>query len=159
MDWEYRPSFLPLVTAGQKPFFGDDLAILQALRDPSFNGTNIVLLPREARAAIPSREKQNVRLASFNFASHRLTMEVDAPAPALLVVAQAYYHNWHAYVDGRRTPIWRANYAFQALEVPGGRHRVELVYIDGAFWMGLLLAVVTAAIGAGLCYKARKPRG
>lgn len=159
MDWEYRPSFLPLVTAGQKPVFGGDLAILHALRDPRFNGTNIVLLPREAQAGITSREKQNVRIASYGFASHRLTMEVDAPAPALLVVAQAYYHNWHAYVDGRRTPLWRANYAFQALEVPDGRHRVELVYVDWAFWMGLLFAVVTALIGAGWCYKARNTRG
>ena len=51
-------------------------------------------------------------------------------------MAQAYYHPWHAYVDGKPTRLWRANYAFQALEVPAGNHQIQVVYEDKAFKIG-----------------------
>jgi len=59
----------------------------------------------------------------------------------MVVVAQAYYHPWHAYVDGEPTRLWRANYAYQALEVPPGKHQVRLVYEDHMFWGGVLLSL------------------
>jgi uncharacterized membrane protein YfhO len=35
---------------------------------------------------------------------------------------------WSAYVDGVRTEITRANYAFMAVQVPKGAHYVAWVY-------------------------------
>ena len=58
-------------------------------------------------------------------------------------LAQAYYPAWHAYVDGQPTRLWRANYAFQALEVPVGRHRVEIVYQDRMFELGCVISVLS----------------
>jgi len=46
-------------------------------------------------------------------------------------------------VDGKPMPLWRANYAFQALEVPAGKTKVELVYEDRAFLFGAILSVTT----------------
>ena len=69
-------------------------------------------------------------------------MEVIAEAPAMVVVAQAYYHPWQAYVDGKRTRLWRANYAYQAVEVPAGTHQVTLVYEDRMFFWGSALSLV-----------------
>jgi hypothetical protein len=159
MDWEYRPAFLPLVTAGQQPVFMDDSPTLQALQTPLFNATNTVFLPPEAKAVVSCRGKETVRLTAYRFASHRLSVEVEAPASSMLVVAQSYYHNWHAYVDHRSVALWRANYAFQALEVPPGHHRVELVYEDRAFRLGMLMS-----LGSALCSfvgwrKVRETRG
>jgi uncharacterized membrane protein YfhO len=59
----------------------------------------------------------------------------------MVVVAQAYYHPWHAYVDGKRAPLWRANHAFQALEVPAGKHQIRLVYEDRSFIYGCIISL------------------
>ncbi len=56
--------------------------------------------------------------------------EAEAPAASLVVISQTYYPAWKAYVDGRPAKLWRANYAFQALEVPAGRHHIRLAYED-----------------------------
>src|SRR5581483_9565065 len=56
-----------------------------------------------------------------------------ASASALIVVAQSFYHRWRAFVDGQPSTLWRANYAFQAVEVPAGKNQVRLVYVDRAF--------------------------
>jgi len=55
----------------------------------------------------------------------------------MMVISQAYYHPWHAYVDDRPVHLWPANYAFQALEMPAGRHQVRLVYEDRALHLGI----------------------
>ena len=62
----------------------------------------------------------------------------------MVVIAQSFYHPWKAVVDGKPTPIWKANYAFQALEVPPGQHQVEIVYRDKKFFFGALISGLTA---------------
>ena len=61
----------------------------------------------------------------------------------MVVVAQAYYHPWRATMDGRSAHLWRANHAFQAMEVPAGRHRVQLVYRDRSLRLGVFVSVAT----------------
>jgi uncharacterized membrane protein YfhO len=72
----------------------------------------------------------------------------------MLVVAQAYYHCWRASVDGRAVPLWRANYAFQALEVPSGRHEVRLVYVDRAFQGGAIISMMALMLCMAVIWKA-----
>jgi uncharacterized membrane protein YfhO len=74
----------------------------------------------------------------------------------MVVVAQAFYHPWRAYVDGARVPLWRANYAFQALEVPVGQHEVNLVYRDRNFHYGLVLSLASLFICGALWFAWRK---
>ena len=85
--------------------------------------------------------------------------EVEAEAPAMVVVAQAYYHPWHAYVDGKSTPLWRANYAFQALEVAVGKHHVStgLRGIRIAEKRGAIISLATLLfVGVGLFWYSKK---
>jgi uncharacterized membrane protein YfhO len=84
-----------------------------------------------------------------NFATQEIFIQTEAPNACVVVISQTYYPAWKAYVDGRPTKIWRANYAFQTLEVPVGRHRIRLVYEDkmllaGAFLSGLGLLASAA---------------
>jgi uncharacterized membrane protein YfhO len=57
------------------------------------------------------------------------------------VIAQAFYHPWQAYVDGRPEKIWRANYGFQAVPVPSGQHTVRLTYEDKQFRRGSVISI------------------
>jgi uncharacterized membrane protein YfhO len=68
-------------------------------------------------------------------------VEVEAQEPSLVVVAQTYYHNWRAEVDGNPTPLLRANVAFQAVQIPAGRHAIHLFYRDRAFEIGAAISI------------------
>jgi uncharacterized membrane protein YfhO len=48
-------------------------------------------------------------------------------------------------VDGQPVHLWRANYAFQAVEVPAGVHEVKLVYEDRRFYAGAAISLATLA--------------
>ena len=147
------PGFLPLVTAGQKPEFLTAADTLRALVSAAFQPTNVVFLPKEAEARVQARARTIVRLDDEQYGNHRLAWSVETPSPALIVVAQAYHPNWRAWVDGHPVELWRANYAYQALQVPAGQHRVEMKYQDRALLAGTVISALTLGlmlVGSGL---------
>ncbi|MGD0260346.1 MAG: hypothetical protein ABSD29_11050, partial [Verrucomicrobiota bacterium] len=90
------------------------------------------------------------------FSPHKVRLEVRAPEPALVVIAQSFYHPWRAWVGNQPTPLWRANHAFQALQVPAGRQQVTLVYEDRIFYCGALVSLASTAIWAALWLRRRR---
>jgi hypothetical protein len=147
--WQPRKTFLALVTAGQKPAFLDDAGTLRVLTQPDFDGSKVVFLPPEAKPLVTVTNQTAARVLKSHFGTQSVDIEVEAGAPALVVVAQTWYHNWCAAVDGKPARLLRANHAFQAVEVPAGRHRVQLVYRDRAFEIGAgvsLLALLACLI-------------
>lgn len=136
LEWTPRNSFLPMITAGQKPIFAPDTEVLPALFSRKFKPLQVVYLPMEAQGRIQANGNTKVKILSSNFSPQRVGIEIESSAPAMVVVAQAFYPAWHAYVDGRPVPLWRANYAFQALEVPSGIHQIALIYQNRMFFLG-----------------------
>ena len=82
----------------------------------------------------------------------RWDIQVAAPRPGYLVVRQAYYPGWRAWVDGEEVPLYPADGVLMALPVPAGRHRVQVVYaprhlyaalaLQGAAWVAWVVATV-----------------
>ena len=85
------------------------------------------------------------------FRPSEIVLQVETPAPAMVAVSQAWYHNWKASVDGRDVPLWRANEAFQAVEAPAGRHQITLAYRDLAFRWGAGLSIL-ALCACAICW-------
>ncbi len=131
-----------MVTAGQSPIFSDEPRTLEALFSPGFDPRHSVYLPLEARDEIHAAQS-SARAVLAHFSAHELRIEAEAEAPALIVVAQSFYHPWRAFVDGQPSTLWRANYGFQAVEVPVGKHQVRLVYVDRAFQSGCAISAVS----------------
>jgi hypothetical protein len=148
--WQSRSNFLPLVTAGQKPVFPGDADTLRALTQSDFDGSKIVFLPPEAKSFVTVTSGTSARVTDSHFENQNVDAGIEAAEPSLVVVSQTYYHDWHAYVDGHETPLLRANHAFQAIQVPAGRHQIRLVYEDRAFEIGAAVSIV-AWLGCLIC--------
>jgi hypothetical protein len=141
--WEAQTNFMPLATIGQKPVFLDDAAALAELSSEGFDPRQAVSLPLDARGRTKAGADGQARVLSSRAGPSECVFEASAESRTMLVVAQAYYHCWRATVDGTPAPLWRANYAYQALEVPPGRHEVRLEYVDWAFRTGAVISVAT----------------
>ncbi len=139
--WQARPTFLPFITAGQKPVYLDDPGTLRALTRPDFDGAKTVYLPPDAQPLVAATNAVSIRMISSRFNPQRIDVEVESPAPTLVVFAQTYYPAWQATVDGQPAPLLRANHAFQAVPVRAGRHGVRLEYADRAFKIGAAVSV------------------
>ena len=86
----------------------------------------------------------------------RKVFEVNRVFPAFLVISQAWYPGWKAYVNGAEVPVWRANYAFNAIATPMGRSTVEFVYEPASLRAGAWIGVVSALLGLGALVRRRR---
>jgi hypothetical protein len=155
-EWDFRPTHLPWFTAGQSPRFADAAHTLAALAAADFDPRHTVFLPPEARALVTVSNASPAKITLRRFSAHKVELEVEAPEPAMVVLAQSFHHNWRARVDGRATSLWRANHAFQALEVPAGKSAVTLRYQDRAFYGGGLISLASAAMWVALWLRRRR---
>jgi hypothetical protein len=151
--WDSQTNFMPLATIGQKPVFCDDEAALAALASLEFSPRQIVYLPSDARSSVQAVADSSARVVSSDVRPDEIIVKTSADSRALLVIAQAYYHCWKAAVDGQPAPLIRANYAYQAVEVPPGLHEVRLVYRDRLFWLGVAISL-GALIGCVIAVRA-----
>ena len=69
-----------------------------------------------------------------------------------------YYPGWEATVDGRPTPIYRANHLFRAVSVPQGQHRVVFRFVPRSFYLGVFVALGAVATIAITWLSVRRAR-
>ncbi len=78
-----------------------------------------------------------------------IELQAEADKPALLVVSNSYYPGWQARVDGQLVEIVRANYIYQGIFLPAGKHRIELVYQPTYGRVGMVISLSTFALLVG----------
>ncbi|MFN4182463.1 MAG: YfhO family protein, partial [bacterium] len=70
-----------------------------------------------------------------------IVVEVDVPAPRVLVVVENFYPGWEAWVDGKRERIWMGNGFARTVPVPEGKHRVVMRYVPKVFFLGGMISL------------------
>jgi hypothetical protein len=158
LHWNPNPGWMPMITAGQQPVFVTSEAAVAAMSTTNFLPRQVVYLPRDAQPLILNSNRSRVEILSRRVEAHRIEFEVEAEAPTLAVISQVHYHPWRAYVDEQPTKIWPANYAFQAVQIPPGQHRVRLVYRDFNFLAGSVVSGVSF-MGCALAWAWMRRRG
>ena len=85
-----------------------------------------------------------------NYAPGHATIALSAPPPdgSTLVVSENYFPGWHASVDGKPQPVYRADFNLIGIPLPTGARRVELTFRDSAVdtGQGITLAAVLLAL-------------
>lgn len=128
---------------------------LQRFYAPSFNYESTFLLEEKIPLTSFTNVKNSVKIVSNT--SSNIVVDVKTNKPGMLFLSDPFYPGWEAYVDGKKTKIYRANYAFRAVVVPKGRHTITFVYVPYSFYIGVALAGigVVGILLASACY-ARK---
>lgn len=65
-----------------------------------------------------------VRLTSYE--PNRLVYEASSPKDGVVVFSEIYYPGWQATIDGQPVDIARADYILRAMNVPAGKHTIEM---------------------------------
>ncbi len=144
MDWLARTNFMPLISAGQKPIFASESETLRELVGKGFDPRKTVFLPAETSDYETTNAAQ-IKIVPQRISAQEIIFEAEAAQKGWAVISQSYYHAWRAYVDESPVPLHRANHAFQAVEIPGGRHRIKLIYVNQWFRVGAIISLMTLA--------------
>lgn len=128
---------------------------LLSVSDDTFKNGRVLLyqnqnhLPRQYRVSrvkvISDRDRALGYLFSRSFDPRRevvLQEKVKSPG-GFWFESEWFYPGWRAYVDGKETPIYRANFMFRAVPLPPGQHTVKFVYAPWTFKIGAWVSLVT----------------
>jgi len=148
---------LYLLPAGERAFLAGtvhtlpddvigDAEALQLLRA----GESLVLQGLVEARTLDDASGGQVEFISYD--SERIALRVNSPAPAYLILKEAFYPGWEAAVNDAPTPILRANLLFRAVAVPAGESHVVFrfdpplwraaLYIGVALWMIAVLSLI-----------------
>jgi Bacterial membrane protein YfhO len=152
------PDPLPRAYAVGEAREADGAAAIATLLDPRFDPAREIVLPGGAASpAAASPFSGTVRIVDFK--PDRVELEAETTRAGYVVLVDSYDPGWRATVDEAPAPVLRANVAFRAVGVPGGRHLIELVYRPPAVLWGLAVSALTAiSLAAALWISARRPR-
>jgi hypothetical protein len=65
----------------------------------------------------------------------------------LAVFSDIYYDKgWKAYVDGKETPIVKANYILRALKLPAGKHKIEFKFHPDTYYKTNKYAMISSIL-------------
>ncbi|MGB0580656.1 MAG: YfhO family protein [Limisphaerales bacterium] len=148
MNWEPRISAESLVLAGQRPVFVPDKQAVAAIGSPNFNPREIAIFEPALKGELKAEPSLAAKVSDLQASAHELRFRVQTSRPTIATIAQTYYEPWRAEINGQPTPIRRANYAFQAVEVPVGDHEIVLRYVDKTFQKGALISIVALLLCA-----------
>jgi len=139
------PAALPRVTVvGAYQVVSPGAAILDSVSSGRRDSGTLTYLERDLGLRLGPVEGARAVIESYRL--NDVAIAVDTPGPGLVRLADLWYPDWVATVDGRPAEILRADYLLRAVPVPAGRHRVEFHYRSRVVRLGLQLSVASLIV-------------
>lgn len=141
--WEYKQS-LPRAFLVRDAMIATSSATYQKLFDPDFSLSDTIIVEKQpslkqADKVIPLSSASAV---IQSYTPNMVSIQTSYAADSMLFLSDSYYPGWLATVDGKPAEIYRADYAFRAVEVPAGDHTVIFRYQPKSWSMGIAVSIV-----------------
>lgn len=111
----------------------------------NFDPSKTILL--EESVSVPLTENNNSGSLSVVFYEpNKIIINTQSDTDKLFFLSDTYYPGWKAYIDNKETKIYKADYAFRAIVLPGGNHKVVFKYLPQSFYLGVKLSIISIII-------------
>jgi hypothetical protein len=133
----------------------DSQRLVPTLLDPRMDPDRVVLFDEQEPitpaplSALPPPSPARAAVTFWEPGRMTVTLEPAPAAPSYLVVAENWYLDWQATVDGTAAPVLRGDEALITVAVPAGARRVELVYRSSRYRAGGIVSILAAALVLG----------
>jgi uncharacterized membrane protein YfhO len=88
--------------------------------------------------------------AKINLTSYKpnhLTYTTTSKSNQLAIFSEIYYDKgWNAYIDGKPTTHFRANYILRAMKIPSGKHTIEFKFEPKSWQIGSIISLTSSII-------------
>jgi|GEM_PF-1231986 len=127
----------------------DRAALRSALADPDFDPSVTALIEADFSPpkVSPALDKEQVFIRSME--TDRVAIRVEATAPGVLVLADAFHPGWRAEVNGNPTQIFPVNGGLRGIAVQPGAQEIVFRYHPGWLWPGTVITAL-AVLGLGV---------
>ena len=133
-----------------------DDAVIPTMLDSRFDPRRLLLVPgdapvgRDSLSQLPPPVDIPVSVREVRPGHLQLQLARPTTDSAYVFVAENYFPDWHATVDGRSAPVVRAQVSLMAVPLPPGAQRVELQFRSASYALGRTITLVTLLAVAAL---------
>jgi hypothetical protein len=141
--------------------------LISTVLDPKFPLNTVVLLadsapvsPAKLGNQLPDPTPVTARVTAWAPGAMTIALDSTDARPTWLVVAETYFPDWQATVDGVSVPVLRGNSAQITVQLPAGARQVSLTFAGKGYGAGKvvsLLGVIVALVAIGLPALRRSP--
>ncbi len=93
------------------------------------------------------RQDSTAQIQLIEYQPNRLIYKASAKTNSLAIFSEIYYpKGWKAFVNGKESEIFRANYVLRALELSPGDHEIEFRFEPASYYIGNKIMMVSSWI-------------
>jgi len=113
-----------------------------------FNPADTAVIDKRFKSALvafsPGRDSSAyIELSSY--APNHLVYQYESNKDGLVVFSEIYYpKGWNAYVDGKLTPHFRADYVLRAMILPAGNHKLDFKFEPNVYMVGERISLISS---------------
>lgn len=139
--WEYKKALPRAFFAGDYILEADDQKIIDTLYNPSIDLGKTVIIEEAPTRAISTDAQSNAKVSIQVYEPESVMLNVESDHDGFVFLSDTYDSGWKATVDGKETKIYRANFAFRAVEVPKGSHQITFFYDPISWKIGIVVSL------------------
>jgi hypothetical protein len=130
----------------------------QAIHAVEFDPASEAVIENGEELSGAGNQSAGRALAFTSVSNDRVELIARTDLPMYLVVSDVFYPGWKATIDDQSTTLYPANFAFRAVLVPPGEHRVTFMFEPVMWRLGLIISALTLTglIGYGLIGRRRR---
>lgn len=80
------------------------------------------------------------------YTDEKVILKTNSSTNSFLFAGNTYLPGWKAFVNGKETKVYKANYGFMGVIVPKGENTVEFVYAPKSFFITKYIALVLSSL-------------
>ncbi len=113
----------------------------------SLNSKSEVIIRSEFKNQLEGFQFQKDTLATIdltNYQANQITYESNSAVDQIAVFSEIYYEDgWNAYIDGKLSPHFRANYVLRSMVIPKGKHTIVFKFEPRVIEQGSMFSLIS----------------
>lgn len=89
----------------------------------------------------------NAAITLISYAPNKLKYSFKASTTQMVIFSEIYYSKgWKAFIDGKESPYFRANYILRGMTIPAGEHEIEFRFEPKVWAIGEKISLASSSI-------------
>lgn len=120
--------FLPRVYVTNSFIEASGPSVLESLKQDSFDLRSVIVEGLDGRYSPNKNEVKLTQAEISSYSDNYVKILSDTSYDGVLILTDSFYPGWKAFVNGKETKIYQANYLFRAVFLPKGSNVIEFEY-------------------------------
>jgi len=149
--YENKDALPRIFLVGDYQIEKDRQKIADLIFNPDFALEKKLILEEEITDNFVLDEHAVGQVENLRYEANKVEFKINSSGNGLLFISDNYFPGWEATIDPStssgqaETKIYRADYAFRAIPVPKGEHKIIFSYKPQSFKLGAIISLITTA--------------